>query len=246
MAVQAQTQPPPCLGSSSPRRSQAFKPQAKAGWAIEIERESLAVPIPGEGARLVSDRVKAITWRGKLPDDQFDEFGVMARLPATGGPIYFTAVQTCDAIIERWEERPAPGQTSRDLRHPAPMLKLTGAAPVTPVTATAAVPVPLPQNVKLANGALVTATGAPLYLFKHDTMVGMSHCEGECSAAWPPLRALASKPPKGWSKVERVDGSLQWAFQDRPLYTTTLTGSRLAEALAPGGAWAPARVSAGR
>ena len=88
-----------------------------------------------------------------------------------------------------------------------------------------------PAEVKLVDGALMTKAGAPLYLFKHDTMVGMSHCEGDCAKAWPPLLAPeAAKAPKDWSKVPRMDGAYQWAVQDHPLYTTTRTGAALTEA----------------
>jgi predicted lipoprotein with Yx(FWY)xxD motif len=75
-------------------------------------------------------------------------------------------------------------------------------------------------------------------------MVGMSHCEGACAGAWPPLLAPKdAKAPKDWSKVERADGAYQWAFQEHPLYTTTRTGDALAAALGPDGAWSPARLS---
>ncbi len=33
---------------------------------------------------MMSKRVKAITWRGKLPDEQFEEFGVRLTAPGEG------------------------------------------------------------------------------------------------------------------------------------------------------------------
>lgn len=246
-----------------PPETTGVKPQAKAGWAVEIEREPLAMPVGGEGGRLVSERVKAVTWRGKLPDDEFDEFAVTLRTPAAPGPLYFTAVQACDTVVESWKDRPAPGQTSKDLARPAPMLRFvasaSGSPPASPAPrppaskvrpaskASASAAPAIPAEVKLVDGALVTASGAPLYVFKHDTMVGMSHCEGECATAWPPLLApAAAKAPKDWSKVPRMDGSEQWAVQDHPLYTSTRTGDALKEAVGAEGSWTPARVSAAK
>ena len=236
-----------------PLEAAAVKPQAKAGWAVEIEREPLATPVGGEGGRLVSERVKAVTWRGRLPDDQFDEFPVMLRPPAAAGPLYFTAVQTCGGVVESWKDRPGPGQTAKDLARPAPMLRVVGgaSAPAAPPArprlapkASAGGPA-MPAEVKLMDGALVTTSGAALYVFKHDTMVGMSHCEGDCAKAWPPLLAPeGAKAPKDWSKVPRMDGAYQWAVQDHPLYTTTRTGDALKEAIGPEGSWAPARAAA--
>ncbi len=61
------------------------KPQPKAGWTLEIEREPLAAPFKGEGGETITTRAKAFTWRGRLPEEQFDEFGVTAKLPAWAG-----------------------------------------------------------------------------------------------------------------------------------------------------------------
>ncbi|MGA0601861.1 YcnI family protein [Caulobacter sp. KR2-114] len=97
------------------------KPQPKPGWTLEIEREPLASPHRGEGGETVATRAKAITWRGRLPDDEFDEFGLAARLPAAPGVLAFPVVQTCEQGETRWTEPPAaPGQPRPT--HPAPTL----------------------------------------------------------------------------------------------------------------------------
>lgn len=79
----------------------------------------------------------------------------------------------------------------------------------------------LPKGVqRLADGGLSDGSGLPLYTFNYDTMVGMSHCEDDCSRMWPPL--LAPKGAKAfgdWTLVPRMNGSLQWALRDKPLYT---------------------------
>jgi uncharacterized protein YcnI len=92
------------------------RPQPKPGWALTIERASPAADAA----------VTAVTWRGRLPADQFDEFAVMFHLPAAEGPLYFPTVQTCDGDEAQWTEIPDPGDAARPER-PAPMLTLTPA-----------------------------------------------------------------------------------------------------------------------
>lgn len=71
--------------------------------------------------------MKAVVWRGRLPDDQFDDFGLMLKLPAAAGPLYLPAIQTCDGAEVRWTDIPAPGQAWHDAPHPAPVLMLEAA-----------------------------------------------------------------------------------------------------------------------
>jgi len=102
------------------------KPRPKEGWTLTIEREPLAQPVTGEGGQTIRERVKAVTWRGRLPDDEFDEFGLMLKLPDAAGPLYFPAVQTCETGETRWVEIPAPGAARPAT--PAPVLEVTPAA----------------------------------------------------------------------------------------------------------------------
>ena len=63
-----------------------------------------------------------------------------------------------------------------------------------------------------------TNAGLTLYTFTKDT-AGTSNCYGGCAVNWPPF--AASKEAKEWgafTKVERNDGSLQWAYNNQPLY----------------------------
>ena len=76
-----------------------------------------------------------------------------------------------------------------------------------------------PAGVHTVNGALADASGKPLYTFKWDTMVGMSHCDGPCAKAWPPLCPAGAKPAGPWTIIERGRGVNQWAYKDKPLYT---------------------------
>ena len=101
---------------------------------------------------------------------------------------------------------------------------------------------PLPLEVKLVDGAFRTQGGEPLYTYRNDTMVGMSHCFEACAVSWPPLLAAPQpQPSPDWTLVTREDGSRQWAYRDKPLYTSSLPYARVKAALAPGGVWEPAQ-----
>ena len=100
----------------------------------------------------------------------------------------------------------------------------------------------LPREVKVVDGAFRTQAGDPLYVFRGDTMVGMSHCFDACAVSWPPLVAAAQpQPSQDWTLVTRDDGSKQWAYQDHPLYTSNLPPERTKAATAQDGMWSPAR-----
>ncbi len=67
--------------------------------------------------------------------------------------------------------------------------------------------------------ALVDAKGMTLYVFDRDA-AGKSNCSGQCATNWPPLAAPASAQASGdWTVVAREDGSKQWAYKGKPLYT---------------------------
>lgn len=95
-----------------PEAMASARPQPKPGWAVEIARDG--------------GKVSAVTWRGLLPDEQFDEFAIFFKLPAEPGTLYFPTVQTCGAEESQWTEIPEPGER---VPHPAPSLVLTPAAP---------------------------------------------------------------------------------------------------------------------
>ncbi|MBI1251159.1 MAG: DUF1775 domain-containing protein [Alphaproteobacteria bacterium] len=107
------------------------RPQPKPGWTLEIERAPRPAPVMVEG-RAEHDRVAAVTWRGALPADQFDEFGLLVRAPVDSGPIYFPVTQTCAEGERRWTQIPAPGQAWHSVTNPAPVLTVT--APAAPST----------------------------------------------------------------------------------------------------------------
>lgn len=127
--------PEGCAGSPTtavrieiPKTVAMAKPQAKAGWTLELVKEPLAKPIIGE-AGLIKERVAAVVWRGgSVPDDQFEQFTILIRTPSEAGPAYFPAVQTCEKGEARWVEVPSAETAGKGLAKPAPVLKVTPAA----------------------------------------------------------------------------------------------------------------------
>lgn len=100
------------------------RPQPKPGWTLTIEQAPLAVPIRGEGGATITRRVSAITWTGTLPADQFDQFGIMMKLPADSGPLYFPTRQSCESGSNDWVNRPADPARWHETAMPAPVLML--------------------------------------------------------------------------------------------------------------------------
>jgi predicted lipoprotein with Yx(FWY)xxD motif len=79
---------------------------------------------------------------------------------------------------------------------------------------------PSVKIVKSGDASMLTGagTGMTLYVYDPDTG-GKATCNGGCAVAWPPLAADASAKPVGkYTIVTRDDGSLQWAYDGRPLY----------------------------
>ena len=76
---------------------------------------------------------------------------------------------------------------------------------------------------KMAHGMLVNASGMTLYTFDKDVAgSNKSMCNGPCIALWPAHAAAADAKPEGdYSIITRDDGSKQWAYQGKPLYTYT-------------------------
>jgi predicted lipoprotein with Yx(FWY)xxD motif/uncharacterized protein YcnI len=188
-------QPTTALRIELPHDVKLRRVEPKAGWSLQIEGG-------------------AVTWRGSLPPTERGEFVVEAQLPRATGVLLFPATQTCGDVAVRWSDPPSSGARPA---HPAPALELT-TTPVPPPEPAATGP--LPAGVQRRDGYLADAAGRPLYTFAHDTMVGMSHCVGPCAAAWPPLAAPADAQPLGaWKPIWRDEGTAQWTYRDKPLYT---------------------------
>ena len=71
---------------------------------------------------------------------------------------------------------------------------------------------------------LVTTDGFSLYTFDNDSP-GVSTCEGDCAANWPPLTLFEGATPTGgegvdgtFAQIDRADGTTQVTYNDAPLY----------------------------
>jgi predicted lipoprotein with Yx(FWY)xxD motif len=86
--------------------------------------------------------------------------------------------------------------------------------------ASAALAAPPTKTGTTAKGSVLTdAKGMTLYTFDKDAD-GKSACNGPCATNWPVLKAEAGdKAEGGYTMVSRDDGSKQWAYKGKPLYT---------------------------
>jgi predicted lipoprotein with Yx(FWY)xxD motif len=68
-------------------------------------------------------------------------------------------------------------------------------------------------------GMMTNSAGMTLYTFDKDEG-GKSACNGPCAGNWPPLMAAADAKASGdWTIFTRDDGSKQWAYKGKPLYS---------------------------
>lgn len=79
---------------------------------------------------------------------------------------------------------------------------------------------PPAKTATTAKGPTLTdARGMSLYTFDKDSG-GKSACNGPCAANWPALKADASDAAgDSYTVIVRDDGSKQWAYRGKPLYT---------------------------
>lgn len=77
------------------------RPQPKAGWTLTYETALLAEPAMVHGKQK-TEGIRRVTWTGgPLPDEQFDEFGMMLYL-AKPGRLQFRVLQTCEQGANDW------------------------------------------------------------------------------------------------------------------------------------------------
>jgi len=85
--------------------------------------------------------------------------------------------------------------------------------------ASAAIAAPAKTGDSAKGKVLTDGKGMTLYTFDKDAG-GKSACNGPCATNWPPLKAAASdKAEGGYTMITRDDGSMQWAYKGKPLYT---------------------------
>ncbi len=124
-----------CDGSSTtaimvtiPDGLENVKLMPKPGWVIEMKMEKLAKPVTSHG-KTVTETVRQITWRGgPLPDQHYDEFGMMIKLPEQAGKHWLPVIQTCEKGAIEWTQIPSEGKTWKDLKTPAAELNIIPAA----------------------------------------------------------------------------------------------------------------------
>ena len=109
-----------------PSGFQGVKPQPKYGWTVATRKAKLATPYNSHG-KTVTDDVVELRWtvvskEAVLPDDQFDEFALMGRLPDQAGPMWVKILQTCENGQTDWSEIPSSGTSTRGLKSPAALL----------------------------------------------------------------------------------------------------------------------------
>lgn len=124
-----------CSGSSTnglvvqvPAGFQAAKPQPKVGWVVATRKAKLSTPYNSHG-KTVTDDVVELRWTAAskdavLPDDQFEEFAFLGRLPDQAGPMWVKVLQTCENGQNDWSEIPAGGTSTRGLKSPAALLNV--------------------------------------------------------------------------------------------------------------------------
>ncbi|MEZ5886625.1 MAG: hypothetical protein R3D56_07075 [Paracoccaceae bacterium] len=70
-----------------------------------------------------------------------------------------------------------------------------------------------------AGEVLTNKDGMTLYTFDKDSD-GVSACYDDCAAKWPPYTAAADAVAEGdYGMIERTDGTRQWTYDGKPLYT---------------------------
>jgi predicted lipoprotein with Yx(FWY)xxD motif len=71
----------------------------------------------------------------------------------------------------------------------------------------------------MKGGMMVDQKGMTLYTFDKDKD-GKSMCMGECAKNWPPMMApMDAKPMGEWKPMKRDDGTMQWTYDGKPMYT---------------------------
>ena len=117
-----------------PEGFEGAKPQPKAGWSVTTRKSKRSQPYFSHG-KTVSEDVVEISWKALsadsvLPDDFYDEFSWMARLPQAPQNVWVRVLQICTEGFNDWSEVPLSGASTKGLKTPAALLVIE--APETP------------------------------------------------------------------------------------------------------------------
>jgi len=107
----------------------SLKPQAKPGWTVEIAKHKLEKPVPAGHGKMADEEFTSVTWKsGNLPDSQYDDFGIVVKLPNTPHEIlWFPVTQSCVKGENLWTQIPKKGEEWHDLKNPAPFVHIMDA-----------------------------------------------------------------------------------------------------------------------
>ena len=120
-----------CAGSPTtavtvfvPKGVLVAKPQPKSGWTVETQIGQLDTPGKVHG-REVREAVERVRWSGgRLPDDHFDEFSLLLRVPDSAGTLDFRVLQQCETGEMDWSQGPGDGSGGARARYPMPRLRV--------------------------------------------------------------------------------------------------------------------------
>lgn len=113
-----------------PKGTVIAKAQNKPGWTVTVNKSKLEKPVPAGHGKMAEEQIDEIIWKGgPLPHDQYDEFGLLTKLPDAPGIIWLPVKQVCKDGIADWKNVPAQMERWHDTDHPAPFVKIE-AAPV--------------------------------------------------------------------------------------------------------------------
>jgi uncharacterized protein YcnI len=113
-----------------PKGTVIAKPQAKSGWKIDVVKSKLDAPVSIGHGKTTDEQFDKIIWKGgRLADSQYDEFGLITKLPnvVQEETIWFPVKQVCKKGEADWKNIPENGTSWGDTDHPAPFVKVTPA-----------------------------------------------------------------------------------------------------------------------
>ncbi len=105
----------------------SVKPQSKAGWDINIQRSKLTTPVPSAHGKVIEERTDSVEWSGSvLPDTQYDEFGLMFKLPEVKHEtvLWFKTTQICKNGQIEWHDIPQTLDGWGKMKSPSPYVKV--------------------------------------------------------------------------------------------------------------------------
>ena len=111
----------------------AVKPQPKAAWRISKIQQTYAQPYAYYGSKLTQG-VKSLTWKGRLADDEYDEFvfqAYAAAIPAGADKVFFKLEQQCENGKLMWTDvsgKKIKGHDAAELTAPFVFVQGSGAA----------------------------------------------------------------------------------------------------------------------